>query len=170
MCSFCPKAPQSYLENNHDANAPPLGNSSATGFSPWNGDGPTDPIFLVTIADKSLLTTAQTQQINLSQIRRKLGAGLMGLAYIGMIEPGYCNVIYDEFCNQRKNVISWRGHFLVWGITEKQLAKHLAKIKPRFTPIVPGLCAVHKKLIPPDQFGYKRWYILKAPRKEYSIG
>ena len=72
--------------------------------------------------------------------------------------------------NQRKNVVSWHGHFLVWGVTEKQLAKHLEKIKPRFTPIMPGLCAVHKKPIPPDQFGYKLWYILKAPRKEYSIG
>jgi hypothetical protein len=37
-------------------------------------------------------------------------------------------------------VVSWHGHFLVWGVTEKQLAKHLAKTKPRFTPIMPGLC------------------------------
>jgi hypothetical protein len=43
-------------------------------------------------------------------------------------------------------------------------------MKPRFTPIMPGLCAVHKKRIPPEQFGYKLWYILKAPRREYSIG
>jgi hypothetical protein len=133
-------------------------------------DGHTDPIFLVTIADKSHLTTAQPQQIHLSKLRLKIGAGLMGLSYIGMVEPGYYNVIYDEFCNQRKNVISWHGHFLVWGVTEKQLAKHLAKIKPRFTAVMPGLCAVHKKRIPADQFGYKLWYILKAPRKEYSIG
>ena len=129
-------------------------------------DGPTYPFFLVTIADKSHLTTDQPQQINLSQIRRKLGAGLMGLSYIGMIEPGYYNVIYEKFGNQRKNVISWHGHFLVWGITKKQLARHLAKIKPRFKPTMPGLCAVHKKLFPLDQFGYKLWYILKAPRKE----
>jgi hypothetical protein len=46
----------------------------------------------------------------------------------------------------------------------------LAKIKTRFTPIMPGLCAVHKKIIPPDQFGYKLWYILKSPYKEYSVG
>ena len=133
-------------------------------------DGPTDSIFLVTIADKSHLTTDQPQQINLSKIKRKLGAGLMGLSYIGMIEPGYYNVIYDKFGNQRKNVVSWHGHFLVWGITKKQLARHLAKIKPRFTPIMPELCAVHKKIISPGQFGYKLWYLLKAPRKEYSIG
>ena len=97
-------------------------------------DGPTDPIFLVTIADKSHLTTDQPQQINLSQIRRKIGAGLMGLSYIGMIEPGYYNVIYDEFGNQRKNVVSWHGHFLVWGVTEKRLAKTFGKNKtPLYT-------------------------------------
>jgi hypothetical protein len=133
-------------------------------------NGPTTPLFLVTIADNSHLTTAQSQQINLPKIKRKLGAALMGLSHIGMIEPGYYNVIYDEFGDQRKNVISWHGHFLVWGITEKQLAQHLTKIKLRFTPIMPGLCAVHKKRIPADQLGYKLWYILKAPRKEYSIG
>ena len=78
-------------------------------------DGPNEPVFLVTIADKSHLTTDQPQQIHLSRIKRKLGAGLKGLSYIGMIEPGYYNVIYDELGNKRKNVVSWHGHFLVWG-------------------------------------------------------
>jgi hypothetical protein len=133
-------------------------------------NGPNKPVFLVTIADKSHLTTEQPQQINPTRIKRKLGAGLVGLSYIGMIEPGYYKVIYDELGNQRKNVVSWHGHFLVWGITEKQLAKHFEAIKPNFTPIMPGLCAVHKKKIPLDQFGYKLWYVLKSPCKEYSIG
>jgi hypothetical protein len=133
-------------------------------------NGPNKPIFLVTIADKSHVITDQPQQINPVRIKRKLGAGLKGSSYIGMIEPGYYNVIYDELGNQRKNVVTWHGHFLVWSVTEEQLAKHLEAIKPNFTPIMPGLCAVHKKRIPPDQLGYKLWYILKSPRKEYSIG
>jgi hypothetical protein len=131
---------------------------------------PFEPVFLVTIADKSHLITDQPQQIQLSRIKRKIGAGLKGRSYIGMIEPGYYNVIYDELGNKRKNVVSWHGHFLVWGVTEKQLAKHLKAIKPDFTPIMAGLCAVHKKRIPRDQFGYKLWYILKSSCKEYSIG
>ena len=133
-------------------------------------NGPNKPVFLVTIADKSHLTTEQPQQINLSRIKRKLGAGLVGLSYIGLIEPGYYIALYDEFGTQRKDVVSWHGHFLVWGITKTQLAKHLKKIKPRFTPVMPGLCAVHKKIIPRAQFGYKLSYILKSPCKEYSIG
>jgi hypothetical protein len=80
---------------------------------------------LVTIADKSHVTTDHPQPLNLSRMKRRLGAGLMGLSYIGMIEPGYYNVIYDEFGNQWKNVVSWHGHLLVWGVTEEQLAKHL---------------------------------------------
>jgi hypothetical protein len=110
-------------------------------------NGPNKPVFLVTIADKSHSTTDQPQQINLSRIKRKLGAGLIGLSYIGMIEPGYYNAIYYELSKKLTNVVSWHGHFLVWGITEKQLAKHLEAITPRYTPIMPGLCAVHKKII-----------------------
>jgi hypothetical protein len=102
-------------------------------------NGPDEPVLLVTIADKSHLATDHPQQIQLSLIKRKIGAGLIGLSYIGMIEPGYYNAIYDEFGNQRKNVVSWHGHFIVWGITEKQLRKHLAKIKSRYTPICLGV-------------------------------
>jgi hypothetical protein len=132
--------------------------------------GPIEPIFLVTLADKSHLTTAQPQPINLISIKRKLGSALNGLSYIGMIEPGYYNVIYDEFGTPQKNVVSWHGHFLVWGIDQEHLEKHLANVKSRFTPIMPGLCAIHQKTIKPDQFGHRLWYINKSPCTEYSIG
>ena len=132
-------------------------------------DGPTEPVFLVTLAEKSGLTTDQSQHINLQGIKRKLGSGLKGLSYIGMIEPGHYSNIYQDD-EKLKNVISLHGHFLVWGVTEKGIYRHLKQIKPRFTPIMPSLCAVHKKEIQPDQFGYKLWYIVKSPRKEYSIG
>jgi hypothetical protein len=71
-------------------------------------DGPHEPVFLVTIADRSHLTTDQRQKIDLQGIKRKLGSGLKGLSYIGMIEPGYYNTIYDQ-AEKQKNVISWHG-------------------------------------------------------------
>lgn len=52
-------------------------------------EGANVPIFLVTIADKSHVTTGQPKNINFQAIRRKLGGALQGLSYIGMIEPGY---------------------------------------------------------------------------------
>jgi hypothetical protein len=130
---------------------------------------PHESMFFVTLADKSHLTTDQPQ-INLQRIKRKLGSGLKGLSYIGMIEPGYYNSIYNDAGQIEKNVVSWHGHFLVWGVTKKQLVGHLKTIKFRFAPIMPGRCAVHQKIIEPDQFGYKLWYMLKSPCKEYSIG
>jgi hypothetical protein len=137
---------------------------------PEDQHGPSEPVFLVTLADKSHLTTAQPQLINLSCIKRQLAGGLRGLSYTGMIEPGYYNVIYDSVGKQRKNVVSWHGHFLVSGISQRDLEKHLAKVRPRFTPIMPWRCAVHQKTIETGQFGYKLWYIIKSPCKEYSIG
>jgi hypothetical protein len=86
-------------------------------------------MFLVTIADKSHLTTDQPQQINLSRIKRRLGAGL-------------------EAC--RITGIFWFG-----ALPRNGLQNIWQKIKSRFTPIMPGLCAVHKKIIPRDQFGYR---------------
>ena len=85
---------------------------------------------------------------------------------VGMIEPGYYNVIYDELGKKQKSVVSWHGHFLVWGISRKDLQQHLKTIKAQCTPIMPGLCAVHQKLIELGQFGYKLWYILKSPLVE----
>ena len=140
-------------------------------FNLDNGDdGPIEPVFLVTLADSAGLTTDQSQRIRLSGIKRKLASALKGLSYIGMIEPGYYTNIFDQADQKQKNVISWHGHFLVWGLSRKQLNRHLDKIKPRFIPIMPGLCPVHTKRVSPDQFGYKLWYIIKSPRKEYSIG
>jgi hypothetical protein len=86
-----------------------------------DNNGPNKPVFLVTLVDKSHLTTDQPQPINLSRMKRKLGAGLRGLSYIGMIEPGYYNVVYDELGNKGKNLVSWHGHFLVWGVPRSSL-------------------------------------------------
>jgi hypothetical protein len=134
-------------------------------------DGRSNPIFLVTLADKSHLTTTQPQQrINLTGIKRKLRSALNGLSYIGMIEPGYYNAIYDEYGTPQKNMVSWHGHFLVWGIKKKDLVGHFANVKSRLTPMMPGLCAVHQKTIKPDQIGHRIWYINKSPCTEYSIG
>ena len=83
-----------------------------------NNRGPQEPVFFVTIADKAHLTTEDQQKIKLRSIKRKLGSGLMGLNYIGMIEPGYYANIYksDE---KLRNVVSWHAHFIVWGISRK---------------------------------------------------
>jgi hypothetical protein len=89
-------------------------------------DGPIEPVFLVTLAEKSGLTTDQAQPINLAHIKRRLAAGMVGLSYIGMIEPGYYSNIYQSG-EKQKDVVSWHGHFAVWGVSHKQLTGTLEK-------------------------------------------
>jgi hypothetical protein len=133
-------------------------------------EGPNVPIFLVTIVEKSHLTTERAQNINFRAIQRKLSGALRGLSYIGMIEPGYYNAIYDEVGKIKKNLVSWHGHFLVWNITRQELERWKRKITARIERVMPQMCPVHIKAIQPEQFGHRLWYINKSPCKEYSIG
>jgi hypothetical protein len=137
---------------------------------PDNEIYPSEPAFLVTLSDKSLVTSAEPQKIDLQRMRRKLGGRLRGLNYIGMIEPAYYNNIYDDHGRNIKGMVSWHGHFLVWGIEQKILAKHVKKLNNRFKAIMPNFAAADQKQIEYGQFGYKLWYIVKSPCKEYSVG
>jgi hypothetical protein len=92
-----------------------------------DGDGSTEPVFLVALAEKSSLTTDRPQPIHLRRMKRKLGAGLKGLSYIGMLEPGYYTNIFTDAAEKQKDTVSWHGHFLVWGVTEKDLNGTLIK-------------------------------------------
>jgi hypothetical protein len=69
-----------------------------------------------------------------------------------------------------KGIVSWHGHFLVWGIAQEVLAKHVKKLNSRFKAIMPNFAAAHQKQIEYGQFGYKLWYLVKSPYKEYSVG
>ena len=117
-------------------------------------EGPNIPLFLVTIADKTYLTNAETQNIDFESIRRKLSGALQGLDYVGMIEPGFYNVIYDEDGEIQRDVVSWHGHFLVWNTTRQELQCWRRRIKSRIGRVVPHRCAVHIKRITTDQFGH----------------
>jgi hypothetical protein len=133
-------------------------------------EGPDVPMFLVTIADKAHLLSAQSAKVNFGSIRRKLSGALQGLTYVGMIEPAYFNAIYDESGRKIKDVVSWHGHFLVWDIDRKGLHQWRRKIQARIEPVCADRCAVHIKEVTPNRFGHIVWYVNKSPRTEYSIG
>jgi hypothetical protein len=72
--------------------------------------------FYFTAALLRRVATDQPQRNSVSRIKRKIGAGLMG-CYIGFIEPGYYNVIYDELGYQQKKCcqLAWAFSGLVPG-------------------------------------------------------
>jgi hypothetical protein len=54
---------------------------------------PNQPLFFVTLTDVSCTTDHDSPWINIYDFKRKLQAGLRGLHYVGMVEPGlYVNV------------------------------------------------------------------------------
>ena len=131
---------------------------------------PEIPVFFVTLADKSLITTGQAQNIDVELFKRKLGAWMRGLNYTGMIEPGYYYNAFDEESEKTPPFVSWHGHFLVWGISRKRLSRIIKKLNCKLEAVMPNLAAAHWKLVERGKFGHKICYLGKSPCKEYSIG
>jgi hypothetical protein len=137
---------------------------------PKNESDPETPVFFVTLADKSMITTAQPQQINIEQFRRKLGARMRGLNYIGMIEPGYYYNTFDATGQKTSPLVSWHGHFVVWGVSRRRLSRIIKRLNSKLEAIMPDFDAAHWKQVEKGKFGEKICYLAKSPRKEYSVG
>jgi hypothetical protein len=131
---------------------------------------PEIPVFFVTLADKSLITSAQPQNIDVQLFKRKLGGRMRGLNYIGMIEPAYYYNGFDEEDEKTPPFISWHGHFLVWGISRKRLSRMIKKLNSKLEAVMPDFAAAHWKRVARGKFGKKICYIAKSPCKEYSVG
>jgi hypothetical protein len=131
---------------------------------------PQIPVFFVTLADKSLITSAQPQTIDLELFKRKLGGRMRGLNYLGMIEPGYYYNAFDEESAKAPPFVSWHGHFLVWGIGRKRLSRIIKKLNTKLEAVMPDFAAAHWKRVERGKFGKKICYLAKSPSKEYSAG
>jgi hypothetical protein len=137
---------------------------------PKNESDPEIPVFLVTLVDKSLITTAQPQQIDLAQFKRKLAARMRGLNYIGMIEPAFYYNAFDENGQKTSPLASWHGHFLVWGISRRRLSRAIKRVNVKLEAVMSDFAAAHWKQVEIGKFGQKICYLAKSPCKEYSVG
>lgn len=131
---------------------------------------PQIPLFFVTLADSSLITTAARQSIGLELFKRKLGARLRGLNYIGMVEPAFYYNAFDTIGQKTLPLVSWHGHFLVWGISRKRLSRFVTKLNCKLKAVMPEFAAAHWKQVEAGKFGQKICYLAKSPCKEYSVG
>lgn len=127
-------------------------------------------VFFVTLANKSLITSTQPQQIDLELFKRKLAARMRGLNYIGMIEPAFYYNAFDATEQKTTPLVSWHGHFLVWGISRRRLSRTIKKLNAKMEAIMPDFAAAHWKRVEISKFGQKICYLTKSPRKEYSVG
>jgi hypothetical protein len=89
---------------------------------------PDQPLFFVTLTDVSCTTDHDAPWIDIYSFKRKLQAGLRGLSYVGMVEPGlYVNVCPGTRWSN-KRAVSWHLHAICWGQTRRQIKKRFCRL------------------------------------------
>ncbi len=139
-----------------------------------------EPLFLVTLTDVSCTTAHDALFVDIHRYKRKLQAGLMGLNYVGMIEPGlYVNVAPGTRLSMKK-AVSWHLHAVCWGESRKEMKKRFRRLnqKGRYLPIMHSQLGAHQKVIPNAYLPNKQdrtfltdklRYVLKSPTKGYRV-
>jgi hypothetical protein len=142
---------------------------------------PNQPLFLVTLTDISCTTTHDATFVDLYKFKRKLQAGLRGLSYVGMVEPGlYVNVTPGTRWSSKK-AVSWHLHAICWGESRKEMKRRFRTLNQggRYLSILESQRGADQKEIPNARLptnqrrtflADKIRYVLKAPRKAYRIG
>jgi hypothetical protein len=88
---------------------------------------PDRPLFFVTLTDVTCTTNHDASMIDISKFKRKLQAGLRGLNYVGIVEPGlYANVAPGTVWTNKK-AVSWHLHAICWGETRSQMKKRFCR-------------------------------------------
>jgi hypothetical protein len=138
------------------------------------------PLFLITITDVSCVTSDDATKIPILNFKRKLQAGLKGLNYIGMVEPGlYVNVTWGTRLSM-KRAVSWHLHAICWGTSRKVIKKLFARLNRDqvYRSILDSQLGAHWKVIPdtclpkkPHRtfLADKLRYVLKSPKCAYRV-
>jgi hypothetical protein len=139
------------------------------------GDGTThnQEIYFVSLMD---INCARSPDDNLTDadllfIKDRLRYGLRKFSYFGMIEPAYYENLQYGVRYNGKRCMFWHLHALVWGVTPKELKKHLRKVVKagRYRAIADGMDATHCRRIKQGRLPAHVAYMLKSPSKTYRI-
>jgi hypothetical protein len=128
------------------------------------------PIFLVTLVDRSCMTSVSAADVDIKAVKTRLRSGLRGLSHLGMIEPAYYVNLQDGIYHQRR-CMCWHLHVLVWGISERKLRALLQALQAsgRYAAIAPGLNAVDVREVQQGDLPKVMGYILKSPWSAYRV-
>jgi hypothetical protein len=141
---------------------------------------PDQPMFFVTLTDVSCTTDHDASSVGISKFKRKLQAGLRGLHYLGMVEPGlYVNVALGTRWSNKKSV-SGHLHGICWGENRQQIKKRFCRLNwdGWYVSILGSQRGAEQKEIvdrwlPRNRdrtfLADKLRYLLKSPKKAYRI-
>jgi hypothetical protein len=143
-------------------------------------DFPDQPLFFVTLTDVLCTTTHDASSVEIPQFKRKLQAGLRGLSYVGMVEPGlYVNVTPGTRWPYKK-AVSWHLHAICWGESRKQMKQRFCRLNRDgwYVSILDSQRGADQREIVDACLSKNRErtfladklrYLLKSPQKAYRI-
>jgi hypothetical protein len=141
---------------------------------------PDQPLFFVTLTDVTCTTDHDAPWIDISNFKRKLQAGLRGLHYVGMVEPGlYVNVCPGTRWSNKK-AVSWHLHAICWGKNRNEMKKRFCRLNRDgwYLSILDSQRGADQKEIPDARLPNNRdrtfladklRYLLKSPQKACRI-
>jgi hypothetical protein len=145
-----------------------------------NHQYPNCPLFFVTLTDVSCTTDHDSSFVDLHKFKRKLQAGLRGLNYLGMVEPGlYVNVAPGTRWSNKK-AVSWHLHAICWGETRSEMKRRFKRLNRDgcYVSILRSQRGADQKEIVAGRLPKNRdrtfladklRYLLKSPKKAYRI-
>jgi hypothetical protein len=141
---------------------------------------PDHPVFFITLTDISCTTDNDAPWVDIYSFKRKLQAGLKGLNYVGMVEPGlYVNVCPGTRWSNKK-AVSWHFHAICWGENRMEMKKRFCRLNRDdwyLSMLASQRGADQKEILDaslPNNcdrtfLADKLRYVLKSPQKAYRI-
>jgi hypothetical protein len=141
---------------------------------------PDQPVFFITLTDIACTTDHDAPWVNIYSFKRKLQAGLKGLNYVGMVEPGlYVNVCPGTRWSNKK-AVSWHFHGICWGENRLEMKKRFCRLNRDdwYLSILHSQRGADQKEIPDSMLPNNRdrtfladklRYLLKSPKNAYRI-
>jgi hypothetical protein len=108
---------------------------------------------------------------DLEQFKAIMRRGLRGLSYVGMMDVAfYANLAAGVRFNG-KRCLFWHVHALVWGVTEREMKKHIRRLNRsgQYLAIADGLKGALSKKVRRGTLPVVASYILKSPANAYRV-
>jgi hypothetical protein len=89
---------------------------------------PDQTLFFITLTDAFCTTDHDAPWVDIYNFKRPLQAGLRGLHYVGMVEPGlYANVCPGTLWSNKK-AASWHLHAICWGEDREEMKRRFCRL------------------------------------------
>jgi hypothetical protein len=139
------------------------------------GDGTTHnrDVYFVSLMDVTCARSPEDRLTgaDLEVIKNRLRYGLREFSYFGMVEPAFYVNLQQGVRYAGKRCLFWHLHALVWGVTRRELKKHLRKLVQagHYAAIADGSDATDTRKIKQGRLPTHLAYILKSPCKTYRV-